>query len=43
MMAGGEDVMHPMMDDSPSEMYDDYVPSVVSNANLDDYHAVSSV
>jgi hypothetical protein len=43
MMAGGEAVMHPMMDDSPSEMYDDYVQSVVSNANLDDYHAVSSV
>jgi hypothetical protein len=41
MMGGGEAVVH-MVDDTPSEMYDDYVPSVSSNANLDDYHAVSS-
>jgi len=39
---GGEAVVLPMMDDSPSYMCDDYVPSVSSNANLDDYHAVSS-
>lgn len=39
VMGGGEAVM---MDDSPSEIYDDYIPSVSSNANLDDYHAVSS-
>jgi len=30
------------MDNSPSEIDYDYVPSVSSNANLDDYHAVSS-
>jgi len=39
---GGEAVVLPMMDDSPSDMCDDYVPSVCSNANLDDFHAVSS-
>ena len=38
----GEAIIHSMVDDSPSEMCDDYVPSVCSNANLDEYHAVSS-
>jgi hypothetical protein len=42
IMGGGEAVVHNMVDDSPSEMYDDYNPSVSSNANLDDFHAVSS-
>lgn len=41
MMGGGEAVAH-SMDDSPLEIYDDYIPSVSSVANLDDYHAVSS-
>jgi hypothetical protein len=41
VMEGGEAVVH-SMDDSPSEMDYDYVPSVSSNANLDDFHAVSS-
>jgi hypothetical protein len=46
IMGGGEAVVHSMkelaVDDSPSEMCDDYVPSVSSNADLDDFHAVSS-
>ena len=42
MMGGGEAVVHSMVDDSPTDMCDDYVPSVCSNANLDDFHAVSS-
>ena len=41
-MMGGEAVVVSMIDDSPSDMCDDYVPSVCSNANLDDFHAVSS-
>jgi hypothetical protein len=42
MMGGGEAVVHSMVDDSPSDMCDDYVLSVCSNANLDDFHTVSS-
>ena len=45
MMGGGEAVINSVVnsvDDSPSEICDDYVPSVCSNANLDDFHAVSS-
>ena len=41
MMGGGEADVH-MVDDSPSVIYDDYIPSVSSNANLDDFHTVSS-
>jgi hypothetical protein len=41
MMDGGEAVVH-MVDDSPTDMCDDYVPSISSNADLDDYHAVST-
>ena len=46
MMGGGKAVVNSVkelaIDDTPSEMYDDYVPSICSNANLDDFHAVSS-
>jgi hypothetical protein len=41
-MSGVEAVVHSMVDDSPSVIYDDYIPSVSSNANLDDFHTVSS-
>jgi hypothetical protein len=41
MMGGGEAVVN-SVDDTPSDIYDDYVPSICSNANLDDFHAVSS-
>jgi hypothetical protein len=41
-IGGGEAAAYSMVDDTPSEIYNDYVPSVSSNANLDDYHAVSS-
>lgn len=41
VMMGGVAVAH-NLNDSPSEMCDDYVPSVSSNANLDDFYAVSS-
>ena len=41
MMGDGEAVVHSIVDDSPSEMCDDYVPSVSSNANLDDYDEIS--
>lgn len=49
MMGGGEAVnsVHSMPDMcndfSPDMCDDDYVPSVASNANLDDFHTVSSV
>jgi hypothetical protein len=39
---GGEAVINSMVDNSPSVIYDNYIPSVSSNANLDDFHAVSS-
>ena len=42
VMEGGEAAVLSLVDDSPSEMDYDYVPSVSSNANLDDFHAVSS-
>ena len=42
MMGGGEAAVHSMADDSPSDMCDDYVPSVSSNANLDDFHTILS-
>ena len=42
MMGGGEAVVYSIVDDSPSVIYDDYVPSFSSNADLDDFHAVSS-
>jgi len=42
MMGGEEVVVHTMVDDSPSVIYDDYVPSISSYADLDDFHAVSS-
>ena len=42
MMGGGEAVVHSMVDNSPTDMCDDYVLSVCSNSNLDDFHAVSS-
>ena len=46
MMGGGKAVVNSVKelanDDTPSDMYDDYVPSISSNANLDDFHAVSS-
>ena len=40
-MMGGGAAVH-TMDDYPSDMVNDYIPSVSSNANLDDFHAVSS-
>jgi len=42
VMEGGEAAVLSFVDNNPSEMDYDYVPSVSSNANLDDYHAVSS-
>ena len=42
MMDEGEAVVH-MVDDSPSDMCDVYEPSISSNADLDDFHAVSSL
>jgi hypothetical protein len=41
-MMGLEAAIQSMVDNSPSVIYDDYIPSVSSNANLDDFHAVSS-
>jgi len=41
-MMGGEAAVYSMVDDSPTDMFDDYIPSVSSNANLADFHAVSS-
>lgn len=42
MMEGGEAAVLSLVENTPSEMDYDYVPSISSNANLDDYHAVSS-
>ena len=42
VMEGGEAAVLSLVENTPSEMDYDYVPSISSNANLDDYHAVSS-
>lgn len=41
-MIGSEAIVYSIIDDNPSVIYDDYVPSVSSNTDLDNFHAVSS-